>query len=228
MDNKIICVVGPTASGKTALAINIAKSIDDSFYIVGKNRYYEESTGEVENRLILGLAFREYEGDKYNTLNKYEMNLSENIEGKGVENNSHIIRTTHNYQFNDKKTLSGTLATEYRNYRYPISADKVLDSHYTAYLLAGVYNQDIRENWNVGVGYFVIGDEKWESIYKGISFEVGYLIKNNIWLSLGYNYIMHTEVDPGTYEFTREYEKGLNFRIRANIGDIFDRFNNEK
>lgn len=207
---------------------NIAKSIDDSFYIVGKNRYYEESTGEVENRLILGLAFREYEGDKYNTLNKYEMNLSENIEGKGVENNSHIIRTTHNYQFNDKKTLSGTFATEYRNYRYPISADKVLDSHYTAYLLAGVYNQDIRENWNVGVGYFVIGDEKWESIYKGVSFEVGYLIKNNIWLSLGYNYIMHTEVDPGTYEFTREYEKGLNFRIRANIGDIFDRFNNEK
>lgn len=208
---------------------NFGKNIGDSFYLVGKNRYYEQSTGEMENRLILGVAYREYEEDKYNTLNKYELNLAENIEGKGVINSSHIFRTTHNYQFTEKDTLSGTFAVEYREYRYPLSQDLVLDSHYVAYLLAGVYNRDIGERWNAGVGCFVIGDEGWNAAYSGISLELGYLIKNNVWVSLGYNYIMHTEVDSSTYsEFTKEYDEGFNIRIRANIGDIFDRFNQKK
>ena len=41
MNNRIICVVGPTASGKTSLAINIAKSIDGEIICADSMQIYK-------------------------------------------------------------------------------------------------------------------------------------------------------------------------------------------
>ncbi|MGL4902967.1 MAG: hypothetical protein ACRC3I_07875, partial [Cetobacterium sp.] len=68
---------GSTESFLSKLAYG--RKITESLYFLGKNRYYTEGNVEQENRLILGLAYREYENSRYNSLNKYELNYSKNI-----------------------------------------------------------------------------------------------------------------------------------------------------
>lgn len=197
---------------------NYGQEFTESLFFVGKNRYYEDGDDGYENKLALGLAYRDATNDKYNSLNKYELNYSDNIISEGIQDVSHILRTSHSYQFTRRAIASATLAVEYREFDYP----EVPRSCYTAYLFASTFSYDIKENWNVGINYFVIGDEDFKAGYQGVSLEVGYLFKNNLWLSLGYNWIMYP---PDLYaeNLTEERQDGFNLRFRMNIGDVYDR-----
>lgn len=194
--------------------VGYGKKITESLYFIGKNRYYTEGDIEQENRLILGLAYRESESSRYNSLNKYELNYSKNIIDDNYKQIANILRSSHNYRFNTE--FDGTLTFGVKNID---TVYEEIESNYTAYLIAGGLSYNIYKNWTTGINMSTIFDSDKNSDY-GIGFEVGHIFKSNLWLSLGYNIVGFKDRD---FDPTGELNQGLYIRFRMNIGDIFEK-----
>lgn len=194
--------------------LGYGRKITESLYFVGKNRYYTEGNVEQENRLILGLAYREYENSRYNSLNKYELNYSKNIIDDNYKQLTNIFRSSHNYKFNKK--IDGTFTMGIKNID---TIYEEIESNYTAYLVAGTLNYNIYNNWTTGINISTIFDND-KNVDYGLGFEVGHIFRSNLWLSLGYNIVglKDKEFDPAG-----ELNQGAYVRFRMNIGDIFDK-----
>ncbi len=190
------------------------RKITESLYFLGKNRYYTEGDMEQENRLILGLAYREYENSRYNSLNKYELNYSKNIIDDNYKQLTNIFRSSHNYKFNTK--IDGTFTLGVKNID---TIYEEIESNYTAYLVAGTLNYNIYKNWTTGINISTIFDNDKNADY-GLGFEVGHIFESNLWLSLGYNIVGFKDKD---FDPVGELNQGIYVRFRMNIGDIFDR-----
>lgn len=203
---------GSTESFLSKLAYG--RKITESLYFLGKNRYYTEGEVEQENRLILGLAYREHENSKYNSLNKYELNYSKNIIDDNYKQLTNIFRSSHNYKFNTK--IDGTFTLGMKNID---TIYEEIESNYTAYLVAGTLNYNIYKNWTIGINISTIFDNDKNSDY-GLGFEVGHIFESNLWLSLGYNIVGFKDKD---FDPVGELNQGIYVRFRMNIGDIFDK-----
>ncbi|MGL4366604.1 MAG: DUF11 domain-containing protein [Cetobacterium sp.] len=193
--------------------LSYGKQLNDSTYFIAKNRYYKEGS-EIENRFLVGLAYRDSKDNSYNSLNKYELNYSKNIVDEEYTKLTHIFRSSHNFQnsTNLEKTLTFGIKNSDVNY-------EGVDSNYISYLIAGNLSYDIFERFTTGVSLAAIFDNE-KNIDYGVGVEVGYIFKNNLWLSLGYNFVgfKDKDFDPGG-----ELNQGLFFRFRMNVGDVFDR-----
>ncbi|MGL4971172.1 MAG: hypothetical protein ACRC45_06035, partial [Cetobacterium sp.] len=95
-----------------------------------------------------------------------------------------------------------------------------ISSDYYSYLITGNISYDIFERWTSGINLAVLFDNK-KNVDYGLGLELGYIFKNNLWLSLGYNFIGFRDKD---FDPTGDLNKGLYLRFRINVGDIFDRF----
>lgn len=194
--------------------LGYGRKISESLYFIGKNRYYTEGDLEEENRLVLGLAYREFENSKYNSLNKYEINYSKNIIDENYKQIANIFRSSHNYEFNFK--LDGTFTLGIKNIE---TTYEEIKSNYTAYLIAGNINYNIYKNWTTGINISTIFDND-KNMDCGLGVEVGYIFENNLWLSVGYNVAGFKDKD---FDPTGELNQGVYVRFRMNIGDIFDK-----
>lgn len=194
--------------------LGYGRKITESLYFIGKNRYYTEGDVEQENRLILGLAYREYENSRYNSLNKYELNYSKNIIDDNYKQIANIWRSSHNYEFSTK--LDGTLTLGIKNID---TIYEEIESNYTAYLVAGSLNYNIYKNWTTAINISKIFDNDRNTDY-GLGLEAGYIFESNLWISLGYNIVGFKDRD---FDPTGELNQGAYVRFRMNIGDIFDK-----
>lgn len=194
--------------------LGYGRKISESLYFIGKNRYYTEGDLEKENRLVLGLAYREFENSKYNSLNKYEINYSKNIIDENYKQIGNILRSSHNYEFNFK--LDGTFTLGIKNIE---TTYEEIKSNYTAYLIAGNINYNIYKNWTTGINISTIFDND-KNMDCGLGVEVGYIFESNLWLSVGYNVVGFKDKD---FDPTGELNQGAYVRFRMNIGDVFDK-----
>lgn len=203
---------GSTESFLSKLAYG--RKLTESLYFLGKNRYYTEGDIEQENRLILGLAYREHENSKYNSLNKYELNYSKNIIDDNYKQMTNILRSSHNYKFNSKIDTTLTLGIKNIDTVY-----EEIESNYTAYLIAGSFSHNIYKSWTTGINMSTIFDND-KNMDCGLGVEVGYIFESNLWLSVGYNVTGFKDKD---FDPTGELNQGVYVRFRMNIGDIFDK-----
>ncbi len=191
------------------------RKINKSLYFIGKNRYYTEGENKEENRLLLGLAYRDDSTGEYSSLNKYEMNYSSNIIDDNYKQLTHILRSSHSYKINENFDTTMTLGAKNIRSNYENIA-----TNYSAYLVAGTLNYSIFENWTAGINLATLFDSE-KNIDYGLGFELGYIFKSNLWLSLGYNFVGFRDKD---FDPNGELAQGLFLRFRMNIGDMFDRF----
>lgn len=194
--------------------LGYGRKISENLYFIGKNRYYTGGDLEKENRLVLGLAYREFENSKYNSLNKYEINYSKNIVDENYKQIGNILRSSHNYEFNFK--LDGTFTLGIKNIE---TTYEEIKSNYTAYLIAGNINYNIYKNWTTGINISTIFDND-KNMDCGLGVEVGYIFESNLWLSVGYNVVGFKDKD---FDPTGELNQGAYIRFRMNIGDVFDK-----
>ena len=202
--------------GETSSFLNkmgYGKKINESLSFIGKNRYYTEGDLEQEDRLILGLAYRDAENDRYNSLNKYELNYSKNIIDDNYKQLTNLVRSSHNYQFN--RCVDGTLTLAIKNVE---TTYEEISSDYTAYLIAGTLSYDVYKNWTTGISLASTFDNK-QNIDYGVGVEVGYVFESNLWLSLGYNFVGFKDKD---FDPSGELNQGVFVRFRMNVGDVFD------
>ncbi|MGL5544806.1 MAG: DUF11 domain-containing protein [Cetobacterium sp.] len=194
--------------------MSYGKKMSESSYFIAKNRYYIEGDEE-ENRFLIGFAYRDAKDNSYHSLNKYEMNYSRNIVDNGYKKLTHILRSAHNFQ--DDLNLEKTVTFAVKNTDIDYEG---ISSDYYSYLITGNISYDIFERWTSGINLAVLFDNK-KNVDYGLGLELGYIFKNNLWLSLGYNFIGFRDKD---FDPTGDLNKGLYLRFRINVGDIFDRF----
>ncbi|MGL5625693.1 hypothetical protein, partial [Cetobacterium sp.] len=134
--------------------LSYGKQLNKSTYFIAKNRYYAEDNEE-ENRLLIGLAYRDADDNSYHALNKYEFNYSKNIVDENYKKYTHIIRSAHNFQNETNSEKNLTLAAKSSNIKYDGT-----ESSYRSYLLAGGISYDLFENWTAGINLATLFDSE--------------------------------------------------------------------
>jgi hypothetical protein len=157
------------------------------------------------NRAILGAAFRDTDTNIWNSLMRYEFKLEEDSASLDpFDRTAHVISLHTNYKPRRALTLSGQLAGKWVEEDFAgIGAD------FNAYLLAGRVMYDVTERWDAGVFASVLTGEGAEQY--GIGFETGYALVDNLWLSVGYNFLGFSDDDLVDSDYTR---RGAYLRLR--------------
>jgi hypothetical protein len=78
---------------------------------------------------------------------------------------------------------------------------------------------DITERWDAGVLGSVMGDRGFRALRYGVGAETGYLLQENLWLSVGYNFFGFKDTDAIGQNAT---DRGIFVRLRFKFDeDLF-------
>jgi hypothetical protein len=89
-----------------------------------------------------------------------------------------------------------------------------------AYLAGGRVTWDLTERWDVGVQNHVLWSPRGGSRQSSFGVEAGYLLKSNLWLSLGYNHIGFSDDELVGAAYTRQ---GVYLRLRFKFDETLFR-----
>jgi hypothetical protein len=92
-------------------------------------------------------------------------------------------------------------------------------TNYSAYLGSGRVVYDVTENWDVGVMASLLYSPQGAAKQYAAGAEIGYLLRQNLWLSLGYNFTGFSDKDLTAADYTNS---GLFVRLRFKFDeDLF-------
>lgn len=200
------------------MKLGYGQEISNSLSLIFKNKFFNENNNSKENRLSLGLAYRDTKNDIYNSLNKYEINYSKNILDNSYTHMAHILRSSHNYQFSENLISTFTFSGKYVH-----DTLNNISNNYLGYLISSSINYDILKKYDIGLNVALYSDKNLENKKYGVGIETGYSVHSNIWLSLGYNFLGFKDKD---FDPKGTYKKGIYLRFRINIGDILTKSSN--
>ena len=92
--------------------------------------------------------------------------------------------------------------------------DKTLPAgqqNFSAYLMAARLVYDVTENWDVGLLSSVLYSPKGNSKQWAQGLEAGYLVRQNLWLSVGYNWTGFSDRELSGNDYTN---RGAYLRLR--------------
>jgi hypothetical protein len=174
--------------------LGLAYKVGNDFSLLGRsliNLSRGRSDAMPDNdhhRVQLGLAYRQTATDKWSALAKYEFRYDNDGDlllggsglSQGLRRKLHILSADVNYQPQSRLVLTGHYATR-------LNADRSngLSTSQGAHLLAGRVSYDLTQRTDISlVGSTLFGGG---SRQYGLGLEAGYLIKRDLWLSVGYN-----------------------------------------
>jgi hypothetical protein len=170
-----------------------------------------------QDRFQVGAAYRQTDLNRINALGLYELR-SEKDENPGVDyrRTSHAVSLHADYHPSRPWWLTGRLAGKHVSERF-LGGQR--DS-FTAYLAGGRITWDLTERWDVGVQNFVLWSPRGGSRQSAIGIEAGYLLKSNLWLSLGYNHTGFSDDELTGSAYTRQ---GAYLRLRFKFDETLFR-----
>jgi hypothetical protein len=183
-----------------------------NYYNRAWSRRVEGSTsaGVTENRFQLGLAWRDTDVNVWSWLGRYEYRYRKE-DSTGVLSRANVLAGTFNYHPRRPFWLSGQAAAK-------LTSDGP-DGKYTAWLLGGRAIYDITERWDVSAAAFTLNDRfntaNTKARQSALGVEVGYLLRQNLWLSGGYNWRGFSS-DLTLDDYT---QRGVYIRLRAKFDE---------
>jgi hypothetical protein len=172
----------------------------------------DQRGSQMQNRFQLGAAYRPSGSGSLDVLLRYENKSERNSELPSLESrNVHIASTHVNWHPNQKLWLSGRLAV--KDLRETLSGVR---DDYQAYLVSGRLTHDLTDRVDVGVmaGFMGSPDSKAREEVYGL--ELGYRVKDNVWLSAGHNFAGFSDRDLSGREQT---ERGWYLRLRMKFDE---------
>ncbi|WP_338845224.1 hypothetical protein V8J88_16100 [Massilia sp. W12] len=161
-----------------------------------------------QNRAQLGLAWRPLDHNRFNALLRYENKLVRDESGADGENyRAHIFSSHLDWHPARPWWLSGRLAAKrVRDFSLPAG-----QQDYSAWLLGGRLVYDVSENIDLGLLAARLSSAQGGARQYALGIEAGYLLKENVWLSLGYNKSGFTDRDLSAADYTA---RGVFMRLR--------------
>jgi hypothetical protein len=162
----------------------------------------------LQDRAQLGFAWRPVDHNQVNALARYEFKtVKDHAQTEGDNYTAHILSTHVDYHPSRPWWTTGRIAAKATNDRtLPIGQQR-----YSAYLLGGRIVYDITENWDLSVlaAYTFSPQGSTRQSARGV--EAGYLLKQNLWLSAGYNQTGFSDRDLSGADYTA---RGIYLRLR--------------
>jgi hypothetical protein len=205
--------------------LSVARKIDRDWTMLARNYllYQNNKDGgtKLEDRFQIGAAWRPVDHNRWNALARYEYKtVADKTTSAGVSTNgdnyrSHIISLHGDYHpsrpwwFNGRFALKNTV-------------DKTLPAAsqgYTAWLVGGRVTYDITENWDIGLMTSYMYSPQGSAKQWAQGAEVGYLVRQNLWLSAGVNWMGFSDKDLTGSDYTN---RGVYLRLRFKFdGTLF-------
>jgi hypothetical protein len=163
---------------------------------------------KTQARIQAGLAYRETKTDRWNALSKYEFKIEDDATQASVDlqRQVHILSLQANYQPTADWIFSGHYAGKLV---FEKSNDQ--DNTYNAHLLSFRVIYELTKRWDVGLNTSALFSGDLRSAQYGIGPEVGFTIRNNLRLGVGYNVIGFHDRDLGAEDYT---QKGVYLALR--------------
>jgi hypothetical protein len=202
-------------------SIDVARRLSDSWTVIGKQVFSENATKgvasgvRIQHRMQAGLAWRDINDHDWNALSKFEHRRESDTTGAvNLKRVMDIVSLHANYQSDSDWQASGHYAAKWLT-----DESMGLNSRSNTHLASGRVMWDLNERWDVGVLGSVMGDRGFKSIRYGIGAEVGYLLQENLWVSVGYNLFGFKDIDLIGQNAT---DKGVFVRLRFKFDeDLF-------
>jgi hypothetical protein len=209
----------------------LARKLDRDWTLLLRNyalvNTYAATGDRLQDRAQIGFAYRPVDSNAINALARYEYkaerdksglpDLIDGTDADPVRRDVHIVSIHADYHPSRPWWSTGRLAGKtVREQFYGTVTDR-----YTALLAAGRTVYDITEDWDIGVLGSMLYSPQGRSKQYASGLEGGYLLKTNLWLSLGYNFTGFSDRDLTGDEYTRQ---GVFLRLRFKFDeDLFKR-----
>ncbi len=200
--------------------VSVARKIDRDWTMLARNYllYQNNHIGgtKLEDRFQVGAAWRPVDHNRWNTLARYEYKTVKDETAANADNyRTHIISMHGDYHPSRPWWLNGRVA-------FKKTTDKTLPTGqqgYTAMLVGGRLTYDITENWDIGLMTSMMYSPQGSTKQWAQGVEAGYLIRQNLWLSAGYNWVGFSDKELTGSDYTN---KGAYLRLRFKFdGSLF-------
>ncbi|CAN5397463.1 hypothetical protein BH10PSE17_BH10PSE17_10110 [soil metagenome] len=211
--------------------MTLARKLDRDWTLLLRNyalvNTFADRGDRIQDRAQVGFAYRPVDTNAINALARYEYKAERDQSGlptdivgtevAAVKRDVHIVAVNADYHPSRPWWSTGRLAAKsVKEQFYGTAVDR-----YTAMLLAGRTVYDITEDWDLGLLGSILWSPQGRSKQYASGLEVGYLLKTNLWLSLGYNFTGFSDRDLAGAEYTRQ---GVFVRLRFKFDeDLFKR-----
>lgn len=171
----------------------------------------------MQDRLQFGFAFRQTDTNVWSALGRYERLWEEDSTGLlDYDRTVDIVSAHASIHPNRTLWLSGRLAAKWVDEEVDGTQDD-----FSAYLAGFRVTHDLSKRWDVGFQGQALFQPDGDAMQYSVGPEVGYLLMENLWISLGYNFSGFEDRDLAATEYTNEGGY-LRFRFKFDE-DLFGR-----
>ena len=203
--------------------IGLARKISRDWSALSKNYYQrtapQSGTTQVENRFWIGGAYRQTDTNHLNVLSRYEFRYEDGVEQPGASAGRRQVHTI--------STHADWHPVRTWNFSGQYALKRVKDttvtpaSPYLSHLVSGRLGHDVSKRIDLGV----LGSTMWSPEGGGrqsaLGAEIGYLVRDNMWISTGYNFSGFSDRDLTA---SQETARGVFVRFRLKFDeDLFNR-----
>jgi uncharacterized repeat protein (TIGR01451 family) len=203
-----------TSSDSILSSFGLATKLSNNCTLLNRSIYsvtMPKTSGETDRlqiRVQNGISFRPASTNRLTVLTLVE--LKEEKDGTTTivvpDRKVAILSAAANYQPTSKLVVSGRYATKWSDDTTDV-VDSVMDGHMTTVRV--IY--DLRERWSAGLDSSALLSDDFSNIQYANGAEIGYMLRKNFWLSVGYNITGFYDRDLTGDEATR---RGPFFRLR--------------
>ncbi|MET0209456.1 MAG: SdrD B-like domain-containing protein, partial [Burkholderiaceae bacterium] len=200
------------APGTTGVlsTLGLAYKLDDRWTLLGKNvlagTVNRGATADRwQERLQLGTAFRD-DASRLNALGRYEYKDERGTVADAEARRAHIVSVHAERQLDRGLDVTGRYAA-----KRVIETVGGARTRSAAQLGSVRVTKDIGDRWDVGAGVSVMGDARLRSRQMSYGVEAGYRVKDNLWVSVGYNVAGYKDRDLTADDATA---RGVYLRLR--------------
>ncbi|MGC3982394.1 MAG: SdrD B-like domain-containing protein [Steroidobacteraceae bacterium] len=191
--------------------LGVARKLTSEWSVLGKNVFAIERSKtnapqRMQERLQIGLAFRDLDTNRIDALMRYEFKIETNTAEAALRRNAHIVSGHINYQPTQAWTLSGQYAA-----KLVTETTSYLRMHSNAQLIGGRVTRDLGKRWDVGVATRVLFSDGFSANQSATGIEAGFLVRENLWISTGFNVTGFHDRDLSADEYT---DRGAYLRLR--------------
>lgn len=167
----------------------------------------------LQARFQTGMAYRQTRTDRWHGLMKYEYKFEEGnpIVGADTTRNVHMLTLNGNYQPNRDWLLSMRYASKFVDEQGGTGET----GFYHAHLVGGRVLYELTRRWDIGLGGSTMFSGRFREVQYAFGPEVGFTIKTNLRIALGYNIL-------GFYDPDLSYENYSNPGFYVNLNLKFD------
>jgi hypothetical protein len=197
---------GSTTNNSILSSFGLAIKLNDSYTLLNRSVYsvvMPKTAGETDRlqiRVQNGVAYRPPKSNRLTLLTMLELKQEEDGTSAIVipDRKVAILSAAANYQHSAKTVASFRYATKWSD-----DVTDVVDSTLDGHMMTTRVTHDINSHWDVGVDSSALFSDHFNNIQYANGAEIGYMLRMNLWLSVGYNFTGFYDRDLSGEEATR-------------------------